>query len=119
MIVQAPTRSEHVEQREFVSWFRKTFVGVKIVAIPNGGTRSPSVALQMKLEGVLPGVPDLYIPKWHLWIEMKRVDGSLGKHQAEMIGYLRNECGDNAMVCYGFEDAKEQVIMFVKDNTIT
>ena len=114
MKIPPPTRSEHVEQREFISWFRQTFNDVKIFAIPNGGARSKSVALQMKLEGVLPGVPDLCIPKWHLWIEMKKVGGHLEDNQRDMIGYLVRECGDNALVCYGFEDAKENVLRFVR-----
>ena len=118
MIIPTSSRSEHVEQRDFVEWFRQTFHNVKILSIPNGGDRSPSVALQMKLEGCLPGVPDLYVPKWHLWIEMKRFGGSLSSHQAKMIDYLKNECGDNTMVCYGFEDAKEQVLQFVKYQNI-
>ena len=29
--------SEHLEQREFVRWFRQTYKGVRIFAIPNGG----------------------------------------------------------------------------------
>jgi hypothetical protein len=114
MIIQPDVKSEHVEQRDFVSWFRQTFRDVRLMAIPNGGGRSPSVALQMKLEGVLPGVPDLYIPKWHLWIEMKKAGGSLAKHQAEMIDYLKNDCGDDAIVCYGCEDAKSAVLRFIK-----
>ena len=75
---------EHVEQREFVSWFRQTFKGVLIAAIPNGGGRPPQVALAMKLEGVLRGMPDLYVMKWHLWIEMKKIGGDVEKHQKEM-----------------------------------
>ena len=46
-------RSEHLEQREFVSWFRQTFPGVLIHAIPNGGKRGRAEALRLKVEGVV------------------------------------------------------------------
>jgi hypothetical protein len=40
--------SEHFEQRELVKWFRQTFKGVRIFAIPNGGVRSLSTAAKLK-----------------------------------------------------------------------
>ena len=125
MISRDPVKSEHHEQREFVSWFRKKFgskdVGkdVRIIAIPNGGARAPAVALKMKLEGVLPGVPDLWVPRWRLVIEMKKIGGQLASNQKEMIEYFKNQCGYHAMVCFGCDDAKRQVdefLAFMKKN---
>lgn len=99
-------RTEHEEQRELVSWFRKTYPEVVIFAIPNGGARSASVAGRLKAEGVLPGVPDLFIPGWHTWIEMKRTKGSsVSKEQKEFHKYL--ECvGYCVIVARGCEEAK-------------
>ena len=51
--------TEHEEQRELVRWFRQTWPGVRIFAIPNGGARSPATAGRLKAEGVSSGVPDL------------------------------------------------------------
>ena len=68
-------RTEHVEQREFVSWFRKTYPAIRILAIPNGSQRSRTTGARLKAEGVVAGVPDLLIPAWNLWVEMKRADG--------------------------------------------
>ena len=37
--------TEHEEQRELVRWFRQTWPGVRIHAIPNGGARSKGGSL--------------------------------------------------------------------------
>ena len=105
-------KTEHEEQRETVAWFRKTWPGVRIVAIPNGGARSQATAGRLKAEGVSAGVPDHFIPEWHLWIEMKRTKGgTLSKVQKDWIDYLLNVdyC---AIVCFGYEDAKKQITDF-------
>lgn len=103
-------RSEHVEQREFVSWFRKTYRPVRIFAIPNGGKRGKAEALRLKVEGVSAGVPDLFVPEWLLWIEMKRADGgTLSKEQRDWRDYLKS-LGHHWIVGKGFEDAQQKVI---------
>ena len=72
--------TEHEEQRNLVRWFRQTFGlvskgGVRIFAIPNGSQRSRTTGAKLKAEGVSAGVPDLFIPAFSLWIEMKRAEG--------------------------------------------
>jgi len=105
--------TEHEEQREFVSWFRKTFKTVKIFAIPNGGSRNKIEAVKLKAEGVTSGVPDLYIPAWKLWVEMKRIkNSSLTKEQKEWRDYLIS-IGDSWLCCKGCEAAKEAVQNFI------
>lgn len=104
--------SEHFEQRELVRWFRQTFKGVRIFAIPNGGLRSLSAAAKLKAEGVSSGVPDLCVPAWRLWIEMKRVKGgSLSAEQKDWIEYLE---GVNywCIVGKGAEDAQTKILAF-------
>ena len=44
--------TEHEEQREFVCWFKQTYKGVRIFAIPNGGLRGRAAAGKLKAEGV-------------------------------------------------------------------
>ena len=102
-------RSEHVEQREFVQWWRRTYPDHWIFAIPNGGWRTPSTALKLKLEGVSPGVPDLFVPTINLFIEMKAEGGRLSEAQEDWIFYLMSR-GLRVIVGYGFEDAKEKVL---------
>ena len=98
--------TEHEEQREFVRWFRQNYPGVRIFAIPNGGARTPSAAGRLKAEGVSKGVPDLYIPAWRVWIEMKRKKGgAVSPEQKDWLAHL-NEQGYRAEVCKGFEAAK-------------
>ena len=102
-------RSEHVEQREFVQWWRRTYPDHWIFAIPNGGWRTPATALKLKLEGVSPGVPDLFIPAIKLFIEMKAEGGRLSEPQKVWIDYLVDR-GYRVIIGYGFEDAREKVL---------
>lgn len=105
-------QSEHFEQRELVRWFRQTWPGVRIFAIPNGGARSKATAGRLKAEGVASGVPDLFVPAWRLWIEMKRVKGgSLSPEQKDWIAYLES-VGYCVIVGKGAESAKELIRAF-------
>lgn len=101
--------TEHEEQREFVSWFKKTYPDVRIFAIPNGGFRGKAQAGRLKAEGVSPGVPDIFIPAWMLWIEFKRQKGgSVSKEQKEWHEYLIG-IGHKVMVAKGFDNAIENL----------
>jgi hypothetical protein len=111
--------TEHEEQREVVKWFRQTHRGVRIFAIPNGGQRSIAAATRLKIEGVSAGVPDLFIPAWKLWIEMKRVKGGvLSAEQKDWLKYLE-EVGYCVKVCKGAEAAKEQITAFFNQHEDT
>ena len=102
--------SESEEQIGFVNWFEGKFSGVRIFHIPNGGHRSISVAKSLKAEGVKPGVPDLYVPAWRLWIEMKKVNGGrVSAEQKDWIAYLEG-IGDSVIVAKGARDASRQVL---------
>ena len=104
--------TEHEEQRELVRWFRQTWPGVRIFAIPNGGQRSMATAARLKAEGVSSGVPDLFVPAWGLWVEMKRSKGgSVSAEQKDWIAYLESVefC---CIVGKGAEDAKAKISAF-------
>lgn len=114
--------SEHQEQVAFIQWFRYTYRGVKIIAIPNGACTNPVAGRRFKAEGRESGVPDLYIPEWDVWIEMKRVnwrepkspkEGTTAFNQKVWQAYLRDKCGATVFVCRGFEDARRQIVDFV------
>jgi hypothetical protein len=97
--------TEHEEQVAFVEWFRASFPDVRIIAIPNGGARHPKTAADLKAEGVLPGVPDLFVPEWRLWIEMKRQKGgTVSEKQKEIMKYLVS-VGYQCAVCRGADEA--------------
>ena len=88
--------------------------------IPNGGSRHPIEAVNLKRQGVKAGVPDLFLPcargKYHgLYIEMKSTDKSarLSKKQKEWRdGLIEN--GYRVHCCKGFEAAKEVIIDYLE-----
>ena len=107
MIEKIPT--EHHEQALLVQWFRRTYPGVLIHSIPNGGHRSQATAIALKVEGTVKGIPDLFIPEWKLWVEMKRIKGGvLSPDQKIIIEYLLR-IGYQVIIGKGFLHAKEQI----------
>ena len=104
-VLKVPT--EHQEQVLFVQWFRRTYPDVRIFAIPNGEARSQSAGARLKAEGVSAGVPDLFIPAWNTWIEMKRSDGGrISPKQKDWWDYLSG-IDHQVFVCAGADSAKE------------
>lgn len=116
-VLRVPT--EHEEQREFVRWFRMTYGritagGVRIFAVPNGSQRSRTTGARLKAEGVSAGVPDLFIPAWCVWIEMKRArGGTVSAEQRDWLAYLES-IGHTVIVARGFADAREKVMALAK-----
>ena len=107
--------SEHVEQSMLVQWFRRSYPNVLIFAVPNGGARSKATAGKLKVEGVVSGIPDLFVPEWKLWVEMKRTKGGVvSAEQQGMIDYLQS-VGYRAIVCKGAEDAKAQILEILNE----
>lgn len=102
--------SEHDEQTGFVQWFRAKWPRVLIFAIPNGGKRDIKTAKKLQREGVIPGIPDLYIPAWGIWVEMKRQKGGrTSPDQDVMIEYLE-QIGHTVIVGYGAMDASDKLL---------
>jgi hypothetical protein len=101
--------SEDQEQMLFVQWFRRQYPTIRIFSIPNGGARHPVVAAKLKATGTSAGVPDLFIPAWSTWVEMKRAKGGrLSELQKDWIAYLES-IGHKVLVGHGFEDAMAKV----------
>jgi hypothetical protein len=108
--IHVSQNSEHSEQVGFVMWFRLKFPDVLIFAIPNGSQRSKVTGKHLKDEGVVPGIPDLYIPAWKVWVEMKReYGGTLSDVQEGVIHYLKS-IGDTVIVGYGATDASKKIL---------
>jgi hypothetical protein len=106
-------KTEHEEQRELVMWFRQNYPA-RIFAIPNGGQRSRTTGGKLKAEGVSAGVPDLYIPAWRCWIEMKREKGGkISPVQKDWIVYLKG-IGDTVIIGNGCEDAQNKIKLLCK-----
>jgi hypothetical protein len=114
--------NEHQEQCLLVEWFRLQYKQYDkcLFAIPNGGVRNIGTAVKLKKEGVLAGVPDLFlmIPKtgWHgMWIEMKTKGGKLQDNQVEFMGRA-TLLGYMSVVCYGFEEAKDLITEYLHED---
>ena len=105
--------TEHSHQAGFIQWFRTKYPGTLIMAIPNGGKRDIVTAKKLQMEGVTPGVPDLFVPAWSLWIEMKKPGGRLSEAQKNMIEYLEG-IGHTVIIGFGARDASEKVLEFLK-----
>ena len=113
-----PAPSEHTEQVAFVQWFRLQFPGVLIFSVPNGSHLAGTIAqraaqvARLKAEGMVSGVPDLEIPEWGCYVEMKRQrGGKLSADQVRIHDALRR-AGKTVMVAKGWEDAADQVRAF-------
>lgn len=87
--------------------------------IPNGGSRNAREAHNLKLQGVKPGVPDIFLSVarggYHgLYIELKRRRGGrLSAEQAEWLELLNAE-GYRAVVCKGWEEARAEIEDYLK-----
>jgi len=94
---KVPTESQ--EQIAVIQWCKRAVSEYPEVDnmfhIPNGGKRNIATAARLKLEGVKPGVPDLFLAAasrgYHgLFIEMKRLKGgSLSGKQKEWFKNLK------------------------------
>ena len=100
--------TEHIEQVTFIREFENKYKA-RIFAIPNGGFRHKTTAQKLKAEGVKKGVPDLFIPEWLLWVEMKRVKGgSVSADQKDWHNYLES-IGHSVIVAKGYEHGLREV----------
>ncbi|CEN86387.1 VRR-NUC domain-containing protein [Paraclostridium sordellii] len=114
-------RSEASEQMLLMQWcnlqkFKYPELEL-IFHIPNGGSRNRLEATNLKKQGVKAGVPDLFLPKanskYHgLFIEMKFGRNKTNENQDRWIDNL-NKQGYKAIVCFGFEEAKEEILKYI------
>lgn len=113
-----PIPTEELEQKAFVHWFYMQFPRVLIYAIPNGaylggtaGQRAGQMG-RLRATGLRPGIPDLHIPGWRLWVEMKRTkDGRVEPEQKAIHDHLRS-IGHTVIVAKGCDDAIAAVRRF-------
>ena len=123
--------SEHDEQCAVVKWFKSQYPKYAgcIMAIPNGshlaGTKQQRFAkvARAKKEGMKNGVSDLFIAvpcgEYHgMWLEMKdkgKTACSVSKEQKEHLA-LMTEFGYYSVWAAGFDAAKEQIDIYLKDS---
>lgn len=88
-------------------------------AIPNGGSRNPREAVNLKRQGVTAGVPDILCaivrsPYHGLFIEFKTGRNKLTQLQKEMIERLTSE-GYRCEVCYTLEEGIKKFCEYTKN----
>jgi hypothetical protein len=101
-----------MEQVEFVRLMRKRYPEIIGYANANGEARSKAGGQRLKMEGVLPGVPDLFLAEpWKLWhglyIEMKRTAGGRVSDAQRLIIPRLIAKGYRVEVCRGADEAME------------
>jgi hypothetical protein len=113
-----PIPTEFKEQCDFIAWFKKTYTGVVIMSIRNGGYRSPRERTEQLLEGLHPGAADLFIPEWLCWVEMKRVKGGVQSDKQKEFEWYVQSIGQTYLMCEGFEVAKTKILRFIEQGNI-
>lgn len=116
--------SEHAHQCTLIGWFDKTYPSFegRLFAVPNGGLRNKVVAQKLKMEGLRPGVPDLFLPVsrlgYHgLFIEMKAETGSATAKQKDWVSFL-SDMGYKAVICKGWLEAKEVIEGYLGETSL-
>ena len=113
-----PGHPESELQRACVRWFRLQYPGVLLFHIPNGGKRGAREAAMFKAEGVVAGIPDLFLAEarhgFHgLFIEMKAGKNTATPAQKEMMGRL-GRAGYLCAVCRSFDEFQIEVMKYLQ-----
>ena len=122
MAIKVPVPTEAAEQRALFRWAaysKATHPELGLMFhVPNGGSRHPYEAHNLREEGVKAGVPDICLPVarggYHaLYIELKRVKG--GRVSEEQRAWLNalNRAGNLAVVCRGWNEARDVILEYL------
>lgn len=111
--------SEDHEQKQLIQWCRTDPRLQFIFHIPNENTAGIKWGIRNRQLGVKSGVPDLMLPipskGYHgLFIEMKTRNGKTSENQDRWIEAL-NRFGYLAVVCHGWEEAKECLLNYLQN----
>lgn len=104
-------------QASFVEWFNLKLPQYLLYAIPNGGKRFLREAVRLKRQGVLAGVPDLFLAEQRkgfggLYLELKVGRNGLSQEQVRIHAYLRVR-GYKVDVCRSFEECVKSVCEYL------
>ena len=115
---QSPILREHHLQSACVQWARLQYPKLIIFAIPNGSFCGFKQGRKLKAEGVLKGIPDIFVALARkgyngLFIEMKAgKKGVVSEEQTEMMIKLK-EAGYCCAVCRSFEQFQNIVDNYI------
>lgn len=92
--------SETAELVTFFNQIRKTDLGCIALHIRNEGKRSHNQTMRQKVEGLIPGAPDIIIPGNPTFVcELKRQDHTKSRWQKGQVEYLKAAQNNGAFVC--------------------
>ena len=103
--------TEHHMQARFFAVIRRTHPNLLAFAIPNGFLKTKTMRIRAWREGVLSGVPDVFIPmprgSHHgLFLEFKTTKGRVSPTQQEFLNLVASR-GYRAEVVYSLKQALE------------
>ena len=113
--------SESAEQKAFFRWWHlmqaSRWYNVVCFAVPNGGARDAITGARMKQEGVLAGVPDIFLARsacgrHGMFIEMKTKRGRISERQRDLFPLLE-AAGYAVVVARGWKEAADAVEMYL------
>jgi len=112
--------TEHQIQSAFFKWWDMNYRSPLAWAVPNGGFRHITTAIKLKLEGVRPGIPDVFISipkgKWSgLFLEFKTKTGTLTKPQKFYLDAL-SKAGYQTAVVRSVDEAISVVHEYMKQS---
>lgn len=115
-------KNEHELQSFCVQWFNMNYPNELLFAIPNGGLRNLKVAVKLKKEGVVSGIPDLFLAKGTtdyngMFIEMKFKKGKKSDNQNKI--HLKLIDNNYAVVtCWTYEGFIDIVTLYMNNVSI-
>ena len=113
--------SESAEQKAFFRWWHlmqtNRWRNVVCFAVPNGGARDAITGARLKQEGVLAGVPDIFLARsacgrHGMFIEMKTKRGRVSERQRDLFPLLE-AAGYAVVVARGWKEAADAVEMYL------
>ena len=87
-----------------------------VFAVPNGGSRNPAEACNLRVQGLTPGIPDLclVLPCGEIiWIELKAEDGLLSPTQIALHRHFAS-LGHEVVVARSVFDALAQLRLRIR-----
>jgi hypothetical protein len=111
---------EHSIQVRLIQYIRVFHPDILIFSIPNGANTTALNRVNLVKEGLLSGVPDLFIAHINhdyagLFIEMKREKGVVSPTQKKVMTQLEAN-GYCCVVCKSFDEGKKAIMEYLQRN---